>query len=111
MNRSISTVQNVSLSNKGVWTCSIVSVALHYGTTRYSLVTPEVVITHTGLSGNMRILVAASERLAGQHKYTFDENIDTTIYFSYLVCSRRIHYEGSISAIRSERCGGLCSME
>jgi 20S proteasome alpha/beta subunit len=68
--------------------CSIVSVAFDDGTARYSLVTPEVVITHTGLSGNVRILVAASERLAVQHKYAFDEYIDITIFFSYLVCSR-----------------------
>jgi 20S proteasome subunit alpha 2 len=54
------------------------------GTTRFSLVTPEIMITHTGLSGDGRILVAAAQRLAVQHQYTFDEYIDITIFLEEL---------------------------
>lgn len=58
--------------------------ALDDGTTRFSLVTPEIMISHSGISADGRILVAAAQRLAVQHEYTFDESIDIAIFLEEL---------------------------
>lgn len=54
------------------------------GTTRFSLVTPNIMISHSGLSSDGRILVAAAQKLAIQHEYTFDETIDINILLEEL---------------------------
>jgi 20S proteasome alpha/beta subunit len=54
------------------------------GTTRFSLVTPNIMISHSGLSSDGRILVAAAQKLAIQHEYTFDESIDIHILLEEL---------------------------
>lgn len=58
--------------------------ALDDGTTRFSLVTSEIMVAHSGLSADGRILVAAAQRLAVEHEYTFDENIDISIFLEEL---------------------------
>jgi 20S proteasome subunit alpha 2 len=58
--------------------------ALDDGTTRFSLVTPEIMVAHSGLSADGRILVAAAQKLAVEHEYTFDENIDIAIFLEEL---------------------------
>jgi 20S proteasome subunit alpha 2 len=42
------------------------------GTARFIPVTSEILVTHTGLSADGRVLCAAAQRLAIEHKYTFD---------------------------------------
>ena len=54
------------------------------GTTRFSLVTPNIMISHSGLSSDGRILVAAAQQLAIQHEYTYDESIDIHILLEEL---------------------------
>jgi 20S proteasome alpha/beta subunit len=54
--------------------------AIDDGTARFSLVSPEILIAHSGLSADGRILVAAAQRMAVEHEYTFDENIDIDIF-------------------------------
>lgn len=54
------------------------------GTTRFSLVTPNIMISHSGLSSDGRILVAAAQKLAVQHEYNFDESIDIHILLEEL---------------------------
>lgn len=58
--------------------------ALDDGTARFSLVTPEIMVAHSGLSADGRILVAAAQRLALDHEYTFDEKIDIDIFLEEL---------------------------
>jgi 20S proteasome alpha/beta subunit len=54
------------------------------GTTRFSIVTPNIMISHSGLSSDGRILVAAAQKLAVQHEYTFDESIEIRILLEEL---------------------------
>jgi 20S proteasome alpha/beta subunit len=54
------------------------------GTSRFLLLTPEIMISHSGLSADGRILVAAAQRLAVEHEYTFDENISVGIFLEEL---------------------------
>jgi 20S proteasome alpha/beta subunit len=54
------------------------------GTPRFSLVTPEIAVAHSGLSADGRVVVAAAQRLARQHEYTFDESIGITIFLEEL---------------------------
>jgi 20S proteasome alpha/beta subunit len=54
--------------------------AIDDGTARFSLVSPEILIAHSGLAADGRILVAAAQRMAVEHEYTFDENIDIDIF-------------------------------
>ena len=54
------------------------------GTTRFTLVTPNIMISHSGLSSDGRILVAAAQKLAVQHEYTFDESIEIHVLLEEL---------------------------
>ena len=54
------------------------------GTTRFSLITPEIMVSHTGLSSDGRVIVAAAQRMAVRHEYTFDEHIDIAIFLEEL---------------------------
>ena len=54
------------------------------GTTRFSAVAPNIMISHSGLSSDGRVLVAAAQKLAVQHEYTFDESISINILLEEL---------------------------
>jgi 20S proteasome subunit alpha 2 len=45
------------------------------GTARFSSVAPHIAIAHSGISADGRVLVAAAQRLAVEHAYTFEEPI------------------------------------
>jgi 20S proteasome subunit alpha 2 len=45
------------------------------GTARFSVVSPNIAICHSGISADGRVLVAAAQRLAVEHAYTFEEQI------------------------------------
>lgn len=51
------------------------------GTSRFVRVTNEIVVSHSGLSADGRVLVAAAQRLAMEHAYTFDEENGIPIDF------------------------------
>jgi 20S proteasome alpha/beta subunit len=50
------------------------------GTARFVRVTDEIILAHSGLSADGRVLAAAAQRLAVEHEYTFDENIPIEIF-------------------------------
>lgn len=54
--------------------------ALDDGTPRFARITDEIVVAHTGLAADGRILTAAAQRLAVEHEYTFDEHVDIAIF-------------------------------
>jgi len=56
------------------------ALAIDDGTPRFALVTPEIVVAHSGLAADGRILTAAAQRLAVEHEYTFDEHVDIAIF-------------------------------
>lgn len=45
------------------------------GTSRFAAVTPQIAMGHTGIAADGRVLMAAAQRLAVEHAYTYDENI------------------------------------
>ncbi|CAJ1954600.1 unnamed protein product [Cylindrotheca closterium] len=45
------------------------------GTARFSSVAPHIAMTHSGISADGRVLIAAAQRLAVEHSYTFEEAI------------------------------------
>lgn len=45
------------------------------GTARFSSVAPHIVMAHSGISADGRVLIAAAQRLAVEHAYTFEEVI------------------------------------
>jgi 20S proteasome alpha/beta subunit len=49
------------------------------GTARFVRITPDIIVSHSGLSADGRVLVQIAQRVAVQHKYTFDENIQIDI--------------------------------
>jgi 20S proteasome subunit alpha 2 len=54
------------------------------GTSRFARVTSEIVVSHSGLSADGRVLVAAAQRMAVEHEYTFDEEIRVEIFLEEL---------------------------
>jgi 20S proteasome alpha/beta subunit len=54
------------------------------GTSRFARVTKEIVIAHTGLSADGRVLIAAAQRMAVEHEYTFDETIPIDLFLEGL---------------------------
>ncbi|KAL7563428.1 hypothetical protein ACA910_016524 [Epithemia clementina (nom. ined.)] len=54
------------------------------GTSRFAYITSEIVVAHSGLSADGRVLVAAAQRFAVQHEYTFDEEIPIDIFLQEL---------------------------
>jgi 20S proteasome subunit alpha 2 len=57
---------------------------LQDGTPRFVQITKEIILTHSGVSADGRILVAAAQRLAIEHEYTFDEEIPVEIFLQEL---------------------------
>ena len=45
------------------------------GTARYNQITRNIVVSHSGVSADGRVLTAAAQRMAVEHAYTFDEPI------------------------------------
>jgi 20S proteasome alpha/beta subunit len=50
------------------------------GTARFAPITPTIAVAHSGISADGRVLVAAAQRLAVEHAYTFDEAIPIEIF-------------------------------
>lgn len=50
------------------------------GTARFAPVAPHIAIAHSGISADGRVLVAAAQRLAVEHAYTFDESIPIELF-------------------------------
>ena len=54
------------------------------GTARFVGITDEILLAHSGLSADARLLTAAAHRLAVEHEYTFDERIPIEIFLQEL---------------------------
>ena len=54
------------------------------GTSRFAAITSELMVAHSGLSADGRVIVAAAQRLAVQHEYVFDEEIPIDIFLQEL---------------------------
>ena len=70
----------VSLKNgKGIFIASIQSLpsSLYHddGTSRFMQINDSIVVAHTGINADGRVLVAAAQRLAVEHAYTFKDEI------------------------------------
>lgn len=50
------------------------------GTGRFARITPEILVAHSGLSADGRILVSSAHRMAVEHEYTFDEDIGIALF-------------------------------
>jgi len=50
------------------------------GTSRFSVVSPQIVVCHSGISSDGRVLVESAQRLAIEHAYTFDEPIPIGLF-------------------------------
>jgi 20S proteasome subunit alpha 2 len=50
------------------------------GTSRFSMVSSEIAVAHSGISADGRVLVAAAQRLAVEHAYTFNEPIPIELF-------------------------------
>ena len=50
------------------------------GTARFVKISNNIVVTHSGISADARIAIAAGQRLAIEHEYTFDEEIPIQIF-------------------------------
>jgi len=54
------------------------------GTPRFISICPGIAMTHSGLSADGRVLLAAAQRLAIEHEYTYDEDIPISIFLEEL---------------------------
>lgn len=50
------------------------------GTSRFARVSPHIVMGHTGIAADGRVVVEAAQRLAIEHSYTYDEPIPIGIF-------------------------------
>ena len=50
------------------------------GTSRFTVVSPQIVVGHSGISADGRVLVESAQRLAIEHAYTFDEPISIRLF-------------------------------
>ena len=50
------------------------------GTARFAKISTDIVISHTGVAADGRIAVAAGQRLAVEHEFTFDETIPVEVF-------------------------------
>jgi 20S proteasome alpha/beta subunit len=50
------------------------------GTARFASAAPHIVVAHSGISADGRVLVAAAQRLAVEHAYTFEEPIPIDLF-------------------------------
>lgn len=50
------------------------------GTARFASVAPHIVVAHSGISADGRVLVAAAQQLAIEHAYTFEEPIPIDLF-------------------------------
>ena len=54
------------------------------GTSRFSPITTEILVAHSGLSADGRVVVEKAQRMAISHEYTFDEQIPIEIFLEEL---------------------------
>ena len=54
------------------------------GTSRFCSICPGIAMAYTGINGDGRVVMAAAQRLAIEHEYTFDENIPIYILLEEL---------------------------
>lgn len=54
------------------------------GTPRFSQVSDQLIMSHSGLSADGRVLMTAAKRLAIEYKYTFDEEISCEIFLEQM---------------------------
>ena len=54
------------------------------GTARFSPVTSQIAVSHTGISADGRVIIAAAQRLAVEHAFTFDEEITIHVFLEEL---------------------------
>lgn len=50
------------------------------GTARFARVTPNLMVSHSGIAADGRVLVAAGQEMAVQHEYVYDEHIPLDIF-------------------------------
>jgi 20S proteasome alpha/beta subunit len=50
------------------------------GTARFVKVSPDIVVAHSGVAADGRIAIAAGQRLAVEHEFTFDETIPVQVF-------------------------------
>ena len=58
------------------------------GTARFAQVSPTIVMAHTGVAADGRIAVAAGQRMAVEHSFTFDEPIPIEVFLEENFLSR-----------------------
>jgi 20S proteasome alpha/beta subunit len=54
------------------------------GTARFAKVTNEIMIAHSGLSSDGRVIVAAAQRMAVEHEFTFEESMPIDMFLEEL---------------------------
>lgn len=50
------------------------------GTTRFAAVSPQIVLGHSGISSDGRVVMESAQRLAIEHSYTYDEPIPINLF-------------------------------
>ena len=50
------------------------------GTTRFAAVSPQIVLGHSGISSDGRVVIESAQRLAIEHSYTYDELIPINLF-------------------------------
>jgi 20S proteasome alpha/beta subunit len=51
------------------------------GTSRFAIISPQIIIGHTGIAAEGRVVVEAAQHLAIEHSYTYDEPIEEISLF------------------------------
>lgn len=54
------------------------------GTSRFTLVSPHIVVGHSGITADGRVLIESAQRLAIEHAYLFDEPISIGLFLEEL---------------------------
>jgi 20S proteasome alpha/beta subunit len=54
------------------------------GTSRFAVVSPEIILGHTGIAADGRVVTDAAQRLAIEHSYTYDEPIPVGLFLEEL---------------------------
>jgi 20S proteasome alpha/beta subunit len=54
------------------------------GTTRFTQLTDSIVLSHSGLSADGRVLITAAQKIAIEHEYTFEEEISCQLLLEQL---------------------------
>mmetsp|Transcript_9746 Transcript_9746/g.23817 ORF Transcript_9746/g.23817 Transcript_9746/m.23817 type:complete len:348 (-) Transcript_9746:475-1518(-) len=54
------------------------------GTSRFAVVSPQIVVGHSGIAGDGRVVAESAQRLAVEHSHTYDEPIPITLFLEEL---------------------------